>query len=158
LRKNTDAPFISPMQGIWTYQSPALSLASMPRRRTLQMRPNLALNRPALQSSTSSWSWHDDPALDAAGANNGQVSGCYSCHTDLEHEPWWQVDLGASTPITDVIVYNRLDEDQWARRAAHLCVSLSKDSVVWRNVFSRKEDTAFGGADGKPLRVELKEE
>ena len=97
LTKRTDASFKSPIQGMWNYQSPLLNLALMQRRRTLQKRPNLALNRPALQSSTSIWSWHEDAALDAAGGNNGQVTGFYSFHTDFEHQPWWMVDLRSNT-------------------------------------------------------------
>lgn len=30
------------------------------------------------------WSWHDDPALDAAGASNGEITGYYGFHTDVE--------------------------------------------------------------------------
>lgn len=155
LRKTTDAPFVAPVQGIWMHQSPAMALAAMPRRRVPQVRPNLALRRPALQSSTSIWSWHDDPALDAAGGNDGQVTGSYGFHTEFERSPWWMVDLGAPRPLSDMSIYNRLDGDPWARRAAHLSVALSDDARAWRTVLSRTDDTAFGGADGNPLRVLL---
>ena len=135
IRKTADRPFSPPVQGMWRYQSPGSKLATMPRRRQPQNRRNLALNRPALQSSTSSWSWHEDPALDAAGANNGHVTGFFSFHTELDDEPWWMVDLGATLPITEVVVHNRLDGELWARRAAHLCLSLSNDAKVWQRVF-----------------------
>ena len=155
LKKTADLPFVAPLQRIWTHQSPGLNLANMSRRGALQMRQNLALNRPALQSSTSVWSWHDDPAVDAAGRNNGQVTGSFGFHTDCEPKPWWRVDLGSSQRISEVLVYNRLDEPAWAFRAAHLRVSLSDDADTWRTVFARTDDIPFGGADGNPLRVEL---
>jgi F5/8 type C domain len=155
LRKTADAPFVVPVQGMWMYQSPGLTLATMPRRYAPQMRPNLALNRPALQSSTSVWSWHDDPALDAAGGNDGRITGLYGFCTEFEPAPWWMVDLCALRPLTDIYVYNRLDEDPWACRAAHLTVALSDDAQTWRTVFSRTDDAAFGGADGNPLLVQL---
>jgi len=158
LRKNANTPFRPPLQGDYDYQSPALRLARMPRRHEPQLRPNLALHRPASQSSTSDWSWHDDPVLDAAGGNNGQITGYFGFHTASEYEPWWMVDLGLPLSVMEVVVHNRLDDEPWARRAAHLCIALSDDAQTWRTVYSRTEDTPFGGADGRPLRVELQEE
>ena len=155
LKKTADAPFVAPMQGMFADQSPQLKLANMPRRRVPQLHRNVALKRPALQSSTSAWSWHEDPAVDAAGGNDGQVTGYFSFHTEFERNPWWRADLGELQPITQVYVYNRLDDDAVARRAAHLCLSLSEDDETWRTVFERTEDAAFGGADGDPLRVDL---
>jgi F5/8 type C domain len=155
LQKINDEPFSVPLQGAYGFQVSALHLARIPRRTTAQVRRNLALNRPSLQSSTSYWSWHDDPALDAAGGNNGRVNGYYSFCTELVFEPWWMVDLGGPLSITEVVVHNRLDHEPYARRAAHLIILLSDDCENWRQVYSRPEDTAFGGADGKPLRVAL---
>ncbi|MGZ5436924.1 MAG: hypothetical protein ACXW3F_12775, partial [Pyrinomonadaceae bacterium] len=53
--------------------------------------PNLALTRPARQSSTSQWSQPND----AKGAVDGNVSGGFGFHTESQQNPWWQVDLGA---------------------------------------------------------------
>ena len=155
LCKTSDLPFATPIQGMWMHQSSALGLANMPRVYPSETRPNLALHRPAIQSSTSQWSWHDDPALDAAGANNGQITGYYGFHTETEPDPWWMVDLGGVTRLSEVVVYNRLDDIPWARRSAHLKVALSEDGEIWREVFARADDTPFGGADGYPLRVKL---
>jgi hypothetical protein len=65
------------------------------------------------------------------------------------------VDLGGVTRLSEVVVYNRLDDIPWARRSAHLKVALSEDGEIWREVFARADDTPFGGADGNPLRVKL---
>ena len=54
---------------------------------------NLALNKPALQSSTSRWSRSRFPEQDARGANNGIISREEGFHTAHERNPWWQVDL-----------------------------------------------------------------
>jgi hypothetical protein len=156
LRKVVDQPFRIPIQGTYQGGRPeAYVLAKVPRHYVHVGRPNLALNKPALQSSTSRWSWHDDPAQDAAGGNNGMITGYYSFMTEVEYDPWWMVDLGSEVPINEVMVYNRIDTPETAKRAAHLIISLSDDGVSWLTVFSRAEDTAFGGADGRPLQVVL---
>lgn len=155
LRKNVDAPFAIPLQGMYSFQSPALALANMSRRHEPQVRPNLALHRPALQSSTSPWSWHDERAVDAAGGNNGQITGYFGFCTECEYRPWWMVDLETSQKISEIVVYNRLDDVQSALRSAHLCIAISDDRQNWHEVFAREEDFPFGGADGRALRVEL---
>jgi hypothetical protein len=156
LRKTTDAPFVNPLQGRYGAHALNLGLAQISRRRSTLTRRNLALNRPALQSSTAAWSWHDDPALDAAGGNNGRVTGYYSFSTDLEVEPWWMVDLGAAVSIDEVIIHNRLDDAGLASYCNHLTIQLSDDGEDWRQAYIRADDTTFGGADGNPLRVELR--
>jgi hypothetical protein len=161
LRKTIDRPFIPPTQGAYLSQaeSGAMRLAQMPRRVLPQARKNLALHRPALQSSTSEWSWHDDPATDAAGGNNGQITGFYGFHTEQETRPWWMVDLGSQLRISEVVVYNRMDAPgSMDQRAARLCILLSDDGERWHSVYSRTEREPFGGADGTPLRIALGDE
>jgi hypothetical protein len=68
---------------------------------------NLALNRPALQSSTSSWSHSDIPEEDARGANNGKISRELGFHTQNERFRWWQVDLQEEFLIRKIVIYNR---------------------------------------------------
>ena len=119
-------------------------------------RINLALNRTAMQSSTCCASWHDDPGLDAAGGNNGMVTGYYSFCTGIEEQPWWMVDLGKITAIEEIVVYNRVDTTpNGAERSAHLRVSLSQDGYAWETIFAREDDAPFGGADGNPLRIDV---
>lgn len=155
LRKAQDQPFQAPTQGY--YQGGLAEqhvLAKVPRHYAPDVRRNLALNKPARQSSTGIWSCHDDPAQDAAGGNNGMVTGYYGFSTDLQFEPWWMVDLGSPVPINEVVVYNRIDTTpNGATRAVHLEIYLSQDGESWSKVFSREEDLVFGGADGNPLRV-----
>lgn len=109
---------------------------------------NLALNKPARQSSTSAWS----TANDAQGAVNGVKNGSFGFHTDIENQPWWQVDLQQVYPLGEIHVYNRMEE---AARAASLLILLSNDGSTWQQVYSQG-GTVFGGVtDGKPLKVNL---
>ncbi|KAM7176074.1 uncharacterized protein RBU57_001934 isoform 3-T3 [Macrochelys suwanniensis] len=72
---------------------------------------NLALGRPAIQSST-----YENYGLGKAMAGNavdGKRDGIWeqgSCsHTQYDTEPWWKVDLGSQHSISAVIVKNRED-------------------------------------------------
>jgi hypothetical protein len=157
LRKVKDESFIPPIRDTYASRSPGLQLAGRLREPVMGRRPNLALNKPALQSSSSRWSWHDDPAQDAAGVNNGIVTGYYSCHTDMELNPWWRVDLEYEQAISEIVVYNRIDSPATAARAAKLTIATSHDGVNWDDRYTRTDERPFGGADGFPLRVLLPE-
>ena len=68
---------------------------------------DLALGKPATQSTTL-------PGTPAAGvAVDGSTDGSFLdgsvTATNLETNPWWQVDLGASATIGSVVVWNRTD-------------------------------------------------
>ena len=117
-------------------------------------RPNLALKKPATQSSTSEWSYSDDPCEDAAGANNGVLTGCYGFHTGLDDEPWWKVDLTEMQDIREVAIFNRLDSPSVGQQSG-LYVAVSADDAEWADIAATTVPIAFGGADGRPLRVVL---
>jgi hypothetical protein len=156
MRKTSDAPFAAPVQGFYSDHIRAgLDLAHRVR---LHFSPakqvNLALDKPAMQSSTSTWSWSDDPHADARGANNGILTGYYGFHTDFETQPWWQVDLSLVTPIRRIVVFNCLDGEM-ALRAAELFVLTSLDGRTWQEVYRRTDPQPFGGADGEPLQIVL---
>ncbi len=69
--------------------------------------PNIALSKPATQSSTCVWSRHKDVGRDAAEANNGRLDVAFGCHTDEETSPWWQVDLGEPSLVYRIRIQNR---------------------------------------------------
>lgn len=110
---------------------------------------NVALNKPASQSSVSRWSKPEE----AAKAVNGIKTGEYSFHTDLEANPWWQVDLEKSYPITSLSIFNRGEKGSLlADRAKSLTVLLSSDLIKWNTIYSG--GLSFGGVlDGTPLIV-----
>lgn len=118
---------------------------------------NLALNRPAAQSSTSSWS----KANDAQGAVDGQKNGGFGFHTEHEARPWWQVDLQQVATLCEIRVFNRMDIPC---RARTLQVLVSNDGRNWYSVYTNAANgggpltgngSCFGGTDGKPLSINL---
>ena len=70
---------------------------------------NLAQGKTATQSSTLG----GYPTAGAGSAVDGNTDGNFPdgsvTATNLEANPWWQVDLGASTPIGSIVVWNRTD-------------------------------------------------
>ena len=67
---------------------------------------NAALNGTAIQSTT------DFGGLASRGIDgnkNGIYGGGSITHTNNSSNNWWEVDLGASTPIDRILLYNRLD-------------------------------------------------
>ena len=67
---------------------------------------NVALKGTAKQSST-------DFGGDAKRAIDGNTNGDYNansvCHTGLEDNPWWEVNLGQEMPVEKVVLWNRTD-------------------------------------------------
>jgi hypothetical protein len=70
---------------------------------------NVALNKPATQSSTLAY----NPPGDASHAVDGNTDGNYFhasvTHTNGGNQEWWQVDLGASYSLQTINVWNRTD-------------------------------------------------
>ncbi|MFF2852121.1 alpha-L-fucosidase [Streptomyces sp. NPDC058001] len=69
--------------------------------------PNLAKNKPVKQHSTA---FGGVPERAVDGNTNGAWGGNSVTHTlEAANQAWWQVDLGASTDIGEVWLYNRTD-------------------------------------------------
>ena len=66
---------------------------------------DLALNQPATQSSVFDGSGAS-LAVDG-NTNRDYIQGSCS-HTNSQNDPWWRVDLGASLPVAEVVIVNRL--------------------------------------------------
>jgi FkbM family methyltransferase len=111
---------------------------------------NIALGKPASQSSRSKWSKPDDPQ----GAVNGIKTGSFGFHTDFEIQPWWQVDLENLYEISQIKIFNRENAGlKCADRAKSLSVFTSIDGMTWEVI--HKQDQSFGGyLSQKPLLVE----
>jgi hypothetical protein len=43
------------------------------------------------------------------GNTDGIFMGGFVTHTNLEANPWWQVDLGASAAVHSIVIWNRTD-------------------------------------------------
>ena len=70
---------------------------------------NMALGKPATQSSTLPGA----PAAVASSAVDGNTDGNFYdgsvTATNLDPNPWWQVDLGVSVQIGSITIWNRTD-------------------------------------------------
>lgn len=105
----------------------------------------------AAQSSISRWSRVADRGLDAAGALNGVIDGGYKFHTDLEDGPWWMVDLGEPSGVSEIRIFNRMDQQGVAERASRLAIDVGFEVGHLVEVCRRASPEPFGGADGHPL-------
>jgi hypothetical protein len=69
--------------------------------------PDLALSKTAAQSSNYS------PSTIASKAVDGNTDGAFAdgsvSTTNLDANAWWQVDLGSSTTLGSIVVWNRTD-------------------------------------------------
>ncbi|MFD3947123.1 discoidin domain-containing protein [Streptomyces sp. NPDC058579] len=68
------------------------------------IRTNLALGKPATQSSTQA-----GPERAVDGNTDGYYGRGSVAHTLQEPYPWWQVDLGSSQALGSLTVWNRVD-------------------------------------------------
>ncbi|MEW4455356.1 DUF1553 domain-containing protein [Bremerella sp. JC817] len=91
---------------------------------------NLAMKGKATQSSVD----YDGPAgLAIDGNTNGDYAGAKSTtHTKQEKNPWWEVDLGGTTTIDKVVVWNRTDGALFNRMKTCRVVILDENrNPVW---------------------------
>jgi len=93
------------------------------------------------------------PAEDARGGCDGVKTGRWGFHTENEPNPWWQVDLGRSTSIDRVVLYNRCDST--AARTARIMILLSADGRTFQQAYQHDGHTFYGYTDKKPLVVSL---
>lgn len=114
---------------------------------------NLALRKPATQSSVPS-SRAATPEQDAMQGNSGILEGDQGFQTEIESNPWWQVDLQDAFEIGRIVVFNRLDLKDCNLR---LSILSSLDSETWQLRSVKLDGLAFGGADGKPYTFNFKE-
>jgi hypothetical protein len=70
---------------------------------------NLAQGKAATQSSTLPGYATSGAASAVDGSTDGNFTDGSVTATTLDPNPWWQVDLGASTAVGSVVVWNRTD-------------------------------------------------
>jgi FkbM family methyltransferase len=116
---------------------------------------NLALGKPANQSSLSEWSRGGATELDAAGAVDGIITGKFQFHTAEEMNPWWCVDLMEVADIAEIRIFNRTGSESLAARLFPFSVLVSGDGVNWAEIYSQSDGSPPAAVDGKPLVVEL---
>ncbi len=84
---------------------------------------NLALGKPATESSTYPYSIPVAASYAVDGNTNGEFLNSSTTHTNIEQGAWWQVDLGGKKKINQIIIYNRTD--CCANRLSNYQVSIS---------------------------------
>jgi hypothetical protein len=88
---------------------------------------NLALGKPAIQSSTI------EAQTDAARAVDGNINGTYDgyslTHTSYDSQAWWQIDLQSSEAIGNVVLFNRTD--CCSDRLSNFNLMVSDDGSSW---------------------------
>lgn len=103
------------------------------------------------------------PAQDASHAVDGKTDEPWGFHTELQENPWWQVDLGEVAKIDRVVLHNRGDAFQ--DRANRLTLSVSIDGKSFEQVF-QNAGKSFGtgeaaltipcaGKEARTLRLQL---
>lgn len=96
---------------------------------------NVALDGKASQSSTD----FGGPAnLAIDGNTDGRYAEAKSTtHTAISTDPWWEVDLGASTPVERIVIWNRTDGGTEAR-LSDFKVSVIDESrgTVWQEAIA----------------------
>lgn len=101
---------------------------------------NLARGKPAQESSQFN---QDYPAFKGV---DGRKDNHAMFHTDIQVNPWWQVDLERSYSISYIMLYNRTD--CCAERERTVQVLLSEDGANWQRIYGHD------GSDFRELRVE----
>ena len=93
-------------------------------------------------------------AADAAGGCDGVIDGKWGFHTANEKNPWWQVDLGKSTKIDRIVLYNRC-EPAMAGRNSRILVLVGDAPDRLSQVYQHNGEVFFGHVGGEPLTVRL---
>jgi hypothetical protein len=132
---------------------------------------NLSLRKTATQSSTLA----GFATTGAASAIDGSIDGSFFngsvTHTNLDPNPWWQVDLGVSSIVSSIVIWNRTDccgnrlNDYWVF-VSDLPFSSADTPATLQNrpgTFSSHQTTipnpsasiVTAGAQGRYVRVQL---
>ncbi|GCE82243.1 glycosyltransferase family 2 protein [Komagataeibacter diospyri] len=111
----------------------------------------ISSNRPCNQSSVSDWSIGNDPRTDAGNAVNGNVNGTVKFHTDLENNPWWQIDLIDKYFINDIVIYNIIDAT--SERCKNIRILYSDNGKDFHVAFEKMDNIPVGSLITTPLHI-----
>ena len=144
--EGASGPFGDDLKGVWIDRDAALTAVTsetwQDAHATLSpgAETNIALGRPATQSSTGPESTDPNPAIDAGVATNGDALSPLFFQTAEEDDPWWQVDLGGAYHVDKIVIYNRCDYRGRLRRFAVLG---SNDGRAWAPLLKKENDDIF---------------
>jgi hypothetical protein len=120
---------------------------------------NLALVGTATQSSTNP-SFNKEALLAIDGDTNGNYGGGSVTVTNVEENPWWQVDLGANKTIDNIKVFNRTDGCCKANMSNFTVSVINNSGVeVFTQTFTSFPDPSIivktEGVVGKIVKIQL---
>ena len=120
---------------------------------------NLALNGTATQSSTNP-SFNKEALLAIDGDTNGNYGGGSVTVTNVEENPWWQVDLGSNKTIDNIKVFNRTDGCCKANMSNFTVSVINNSGVeVFTQTFTSFPDPSVivntGGVVGQIVKIQL---
>lgn len=120
---------------------------------------NLALHKACKQSSTYFGTGIDQGAnCGVDGRVEPNQDPRYMFHTNIENNPWWQVDLGKVSTLTNIKLHNRINAGE---RAKFIQVFISQDGNNWRKVYTHngsvweKLDINVNQQEARFVRVQL---
>ena len=131
------------------------ALALLARQRgwpAIEQFSNLALARPAWQSSVCVWSRHRNYRLDAEGGNDGDRGVDYGFHTEDEAGGYWTVDLQRRVLLTEVRIYNRV---RFAERLNGFRLLASLGDDAWHLAYRSPPEIDLARATEEPIRIAL---
>ncbi|NMO22241.1 Vps62-related protein [Pyxidicoccus fallax] len=99
-------------------------------REALNPPPNIALGKPTTQSSNYPGGG-GAASLAVDGSINGSFGAGSVTHTNQQAQPWWQVDLQGSYPLSTVVLHNRTD--CCSDRLQNFRVRVSEDGTNWHD-------------------------
>ena len=91
-------------------------------------------------------------AADAAGGCDGVVNGKWGFHTANEKNPWWQIDLGRSTRVDRIVLYNRCDGN-FESRNSRVIILFGDAPEKLAQVYQHNGQPFYGHGKGEPLTV-----
>ncbi len=103
----------------------------------------------AITPEAATATWADATWADAAGGVDGVKNGRFGFATRGETNPWWRVDLGRTTEIARIVVFNRLDYPSNLRNTDTLRILVSDNDKDWRQIYDNA-GKSFGGISGAP--------
>lgn len=120
---------------------------------------NLSQGQPATQSSTL----RGDARFAASRAVDGNTSGAFADGsinlTESEQQPWWEVDLGASSSLSEIQIWNRTN-GCCSARLSNYSVFVSDAPMEGRTLAQLQRDGAvteyfFSDVAGSPTTIDV---
>ena len=115
-------------------------------------RADVAYGKPATQSSHSRWSRGASTEADAAFANHDPLPDEYAFHTDVEENPWWQVNLLELCLVEQIELINRASN---FLRFTRFRIDTSRDGNEWTACFVKLDDTVVSNDPNYPAKFNL---